>query len=69
MTSRILSRAARRPNDITLFYNLYFYRVAFQFDRMGYAATLAWLLFVIALIVTGFFFARTKWVYYAGWSD
>ncbi len=66
----IVSRGTGGPNDITLFYNLYFYRVAFQFDRMGYAATLAWLLFVIALIVTGFFFATArKWVYYAGWSD
>ena len=66
----IISRGTGGPNDITLFYNLYFYRVAFEFDRMGYGATLAWLLFVIALAVTGFFFATARrWVYYAGWSD
>ena len=66
----IISRGTGGPNDITLFYNLYFYRVAFQFDRMGYGATLAWLLFVIALVITGFFFATARnWVYYAGRSD
>ncbi len=66
----ILSRGTGGPNDITLFYNIYFYRVAFTYDRMGYGATLAWLLFVIALSVTIFFFATARrWVYYAGGND
>ncbi|HMM27208.1 MAG: sugar ABC transporter permease [Chloroflexota bacterium] len=63
----IISRGTGGPNDITLFYNIYFYRQAFTYDRMGYGATLAWLLFVIALIVTGLVFASARrWVYYAG---
>ncbi len=66
----IISRGTGGPNDITLFYNIYFYRVAFTYDRMGYGATLAWLLFVIALVVTAFFFATARsWVYYAGERD
>lgn len=62
----ILSRGTGGPNDITLFYNIYFYRVAFEFDRMGYGATLAWLLFVIALAATALFFITApRWVHYA----
>lgn len=63
----ILSRGTGGPNDITLFYNIYFYRVAFEFDRMGYGATLAWLMFIIGLLVTVFLFVTArKWVYTAG---
>jgi ABC-type sugar transport system permease subunit len=66
----IISRGTGGPNDITLFYNIYFYRVAFEYDRMGYGATLAWLLFIIALAVTMAFFASARhWVYYAGGED
>jgi len=66
----IISRGTGGPNDITLFYNIYFYRVAIQYDRMGYGATLAWLLFVIGLIATIFLFATARhWVYYAGGDD
>ena len=55
------------PNNATLFINLDLYREAFQFNRMGYGAAIAWLLFVIVLILTValFGFARRR-VYYAG---
>jgi len=55
------------PNNATLFINLDLYREAFVFNRMGYAAAIAWLLFVIVLVltVTLFIFARKR-VYYAG---
>ena len=36
----------------SLFYSLYLYYQAFQFHEMGYAATMAWLLFLIILILT-----------------
>jgi multiple sugar transport system permease protein len=53
------------PNDATLFYALYIYQTAFQFFQMGYAAALAWVLFVIVLAITllNLRFARS-WVYY-----
>lgn len=55
------------PQDSTLFLVLYIYRNAFEYFRMGYAATLAWLLFVIIMIFTAiqFFFAN-RWVHYEG---
>ena len=34
------------PNNATLFINLDLYREAFVFNRMGYGAAIAWLLFV-----------------------
>jgi multiple sugar transport system permease protein len=40
------------PQNATLFYVLYLYRVGFQFLKMGYAAALSWVLFFIILILT-----------------
>ncbi|MBV7330861.1 sugar ABC transporter permease [Chloroflexi bacterium TSY] len=59
-----------RPQDSTLFMVLYLYRNAFEFFKMGYAASLAWILFIIIMIFTGiqFFFAN-RWVYYEGKAD
>lgn len=53
------------PQDATLFMILYIYLNAFDYFRMGYAATLSWVLFLIILFFTAiqFRFART-WVYY-----
>ena len=55
------------PGNATLFINLDLYREAFVFNHMGYAAAIAWLLFVIVLGLTLVLFtvARTR-VYYAG---
>ena len=55
------------PNYATLFINLDLFREAFVFNRMGYAAAIAWLLFVIVMAITlvVFVLARRR-VYYAG---
>ena len=57
------------PVNSTLFYVLWIYRHAFENFRMGYAATLAWVLLAIILVFTliQFYLAR-KWVYYEGGS-
>ncbi|WP_433222867.1 carbohydrate ABC transporter permease [Dactylosporangium sp. CS-047395] len=39
-------------NDAALFYVVYLFQQAFQFLHMGYASALAWLLFVVIVIVT-----------------
>lgn len=55
------------PNNATLFYVLHLYRNAFQYFRMGYAATLAWLLFVYILLLTLLIFRSSAlWVFYSG---
>jgi ABC-type sugar transport system permease subunit len=55
------------PDNATLFVNLELFREAFTFNRMGYGAAIAWLLFAIVLVLTIalFAFARRR-VYYAG---
>lgn len=53
------------PNNATLFYIYYLYTKAFGQGNMGYAAALAWVLFVIVLIVTLLLFRNARgWVYY-----
>lgn len=46
---------------------LWLYQQAFEFYKMGYAATVAWVLLAIIMIFTliQFLIAR-KWVYYEG---
>jgi multiple sugar transport system permease protein len=55
------------PQDSTLFMVLYIYRNAFEYFKMGYAATLAWVLFLIIMVFTAIqFFLSNRWVYYEG---
>jgi multiple sugar transport system permease protein len=55
------------PLDATLFYVLYIFRQAFQFFNMGYASALAWVLFLVILVLTLLIVRSSdRWVYYAG---
>jgi multiple sugar transport system permease protein len=55
------------PLDATLFYVLYLYRQAFQFFNMGYASALAWVLFVVILVLTVIVVRSSdRWVFYGG---
>ena len=40
------------PENSTLFLVLYIYRTAFESQRMGYAATLSWVLFIILMVLS-----------------
>ena len=40
------------PNNASLFYVLYLYRVGWKYFKMGYASALGWVLFVIILALT-----------------
>lgn len=55
------------PANATLFYLLYLYQNAFQSFRMGYASALAWILFIIVLLLSLLVFrSSAAWVYYEG---
>ncbi len=55
------------PARATLFYNIYLYQNAFKYFHMGYASTLAWVLFIIVLALTLLIFRSSgAWVYYEG---
>jgi multiple sugar transport system permease protein len=53
------------PDNSTLFYSLYIYQQAFQDLHLGYASAMAWLLFVIVVVLTGLLFrSSSRWVHY-----
>lgn len=53
------------PNNASLFYVFYLYREAFQYQRLGSACSIAWVLFVIIMAVTALIFKSSdSWVYY-----
>jgi multiple sugar transport system permease protein len=53
------------PNHATLFLSVYLYQHAFQYLNMGYAAALAWFMFVIVMLLTLLVFKSSPlWVYY-----
>jgi multiple sugar transport system permease protein len=55
------------PVRSTLFYNLYLYQNAFKYFEMGYASSMAWILFIIVLVLTLLVFRSSQyWVYYEG---
>lgn len=55
------------PNNSSLFYVYYLYREAFEFMRMGSACAIAWILFLIIMVLTAVLFKfQNRWVYYGG---
>lgn len=66
----VVSSGTGGPNNATLFYVLYLYNNAFSYFKMGYASALAWILFIIILIVTVIQFKFLgKKVYYGDSSN
>jgi multiple sugar transport system permease protein len=53
------------PRNSLLFYVYYLYKSAFQYTQMGYASALAWILFIVSVILalSVFRWARS-WVHY-----
>jgi cellobiose transport system permease protein len=63
----VLTNGRGDPNNATLFINLDLFREAFVFNKMGYGSAIAWLLFVLVMILTlAIFGAARGRVYYAG---
>ncbi|MFM7677602.1 MAG: carbohydrate ABC transporter permease [Roseiflexaceae bacterium] len=53
------------PNNATLFIAVYLYRHAFMYLNFGYAAALAWVLFMIVMLLTLMVFRSSPlWVFY-----
>jgi multiple sugar transport system permease protein len=53
------------PARSTLFFIIYLFDVAFQQRRLGYASVLAWLFFIIIMLLTLIqFIGARRWVYY-----
>jgi multiple sugar transport system permease protein len=55
------------PVYATLMYVLYLYKTGFQYIEMGYASALAWVLFVITLVLSLLvLWSSKRWVHYIG---
>lgn len=48
------------PNDSTTFLGYYLYNNAFRYLRMGYASAMAWIMLIVAMILTVFMLRVTK---------
>ncbi len=65
----VVNNGTGRPGGATMFFNLYLYKTFFTFQNMSYGSAMAWLLFVLILVITVFLFGSARyWVYYAGES-
>jgi multiple sugar transport system permease protein len=63
----VLYNGSAGPDDAALFYMLNLYKEGFAYHNMSYASTLAWGMFIVALLVTiALFGSARRWVYYAG---
>jgi multiple sugar transport system permease protein len=59
------AQTAGGPLGATLFYMIYLYQQAFGGQQMGYASALAWILFIIIMILTLLVLRSSNvWVYY-----
>jgi multiple sugar transport system permease protein len=66
VTPYIVTRGTGQPGNSAYFFNMHLYKTTFTFFDMGYGATQAWLIFIIALFLTIVLFATSRrWVYYA----
>ena len=55
------------PEDSTYFYSLYLYNRAWKYLDMGYASAMAWMLFLVIIVMTGIVFrSQRRWVHYGG---
>ncbi|WP_018752310.1 carbohydrate ABC transporter permease [Paenibacillus sanguinis] len=53
------------PANSTYFYSLHVYRNAFTHFKMGYASAMAWVMFILVVLLTGLILKSSKyWVYY-----
>jgi len=63
----VIKNGTGEPGGTTSFFNLYLYQTFFTYQDLSYGATLAWLLFAVALVVTLILFALSRrYVFYAG---
>ncbi|MFK7803064.1 MAG: carbohydrate ABC transporter permease [Anaerolineae bacterium] len=61
----VLNGGTGYPDGSTRFYMIHFFTNAFGYADMGYGAALAWLIFIVGMIITLTLFGTARyWVYY-----
>ncbi|WP_235549164.1 carbohydrate ABC transporter permease [Paenibacillus sp. Root444D2] len=62
-----LSNGQGTPANSMMFYVMYLYTNGFGYLKMGYASAMAWILFLLVIILTALIFVSQKrWVHYQG---
>jgi multiple sugar transport system permease protein len=65
VVSNTAGGSAGAPAQSLLFYEVYLYLRAFKQLEMGFASALAWILFVVVMVITGIqLWLSKRWVYY-----
>jgi multiple sugar transport system permease protein len=63
----VINNGTGEPGGTTFFYNLYVYKSMYAYQNEARASAMAWLLFIITLVITLIIFLTARrWVYYAG---
>ena len=63
--AQVIETTPGSPGNSTMFYVTYYYQQAFQYLHLGYASAMAFLLFILVLIVTVVLLkTSSRWVYY-----
>lgn len=66
----ILTQGTGRPANRLYFFNMHLYKTGFHYFDMGYASVMAWVIFMIALLITALMFISARnWVYYSGGDE
>lgn len=66
----VLNGGDGSPQGTTRFIAVWFYKQSFSFFNMGYGATIAWLIFIVGIVLAIVLFGTARyWVYYAGSED
>jgi multiple sugar transport system permease protein len=66
----VLNGGDGSPQGATRFIAVWFYKQSFSFFNMGYGATIAWLIFLVGIVLTIILFGSARhWVYYSGSED
>jgi len=62
-----LTQGTGKPNNSLTFFVSYMYENAFEYFKMGYASAMAWILFIVIVLLTLLIFWSSKrWVHYQG---
>lgn len=70
LTQTRLNEASGGPGQSMLSYAMYLYQNAFVFLKMGYASAMAWVLFLITLVITLLLlWSSRRWVHYGDGRD
>jgi multiple sugar transport system permease protein len=62
----IISRGIGEPAQSLMFYSMQLYRQAFVYFNMGKATAMAWVLFLVILLLSFVIFRTSGWVHYGG---